>query len=252
MSNTPTLGDLLAMLGGTKTAAPVQPEPAKTAAPVKVEPAKVEPAKVAAAEPAKTETQPAKPAAQKTAAQLALAQQGVHVDDPAMAEAMYASAVKQAEAQKTAELQKFAAEMEARGALMYRGMQKEALAISVVEGEIQDPKDLVKLAAYVGLDPREILTLAREKRARADGAEAAMANDVFFSGMLGSAARENASQFQQAANRAQSTVEFQPGVEAKAPVSGPDAKLMGFTEAATIPGNPGLNNGQQVNQGKGS
>ena len=81
-----------------------------------------------------------------------------------------------------------------------------------------------------------------------------MTSPALVGGMLGSAARTDSSKVMGAAERNGSTTETRD-IEAisgtRGAVSGSgDDKLKRFTDVATLPGNPGVNHGQVVDQGK--
>lgn len=181
----------------------------------------------------------------KTAAQIALSKKGIEIADAKVAEVAYGALVKQAETEKRAELEKFAAEMRAQGALMYQGMIQESTAWKIATGEAE-VKEAHLVAAGLGISVDSII-----KRAEQIGG--AMSSPALVGGMLGSAARTESSEVMRAGERNGSTTETR-GVEAisgtRGATSGADDKLKRFTDVATLPGNPGLNHGQVVDQGK--
>jgi hypothetical protein len=261
MANARNLSDFLAT-AGVKTAAPVAapaaapstPAPAKTAAPV---------AKVAEGAGTIPSSQPTTEAAGghkprdkkteenaqdtgKTAAQKALAERGIVVADVKIAEVIYGDLVKKAEDEKRAELEKKAAEVRAQGALIYQGMIQENTAWKLASGDatLEDAK---VIANVLGISLDEIA-----KRAEQIGG--AMPSPALVGGNLGSAARVDNSVVMRKGEEAKTEIQTRD-VEAisgtRAPVSGADEKLKRFTDVATLPGNPGLNHGQAVDQGKG-
>jgi hypothetical protein len=181
----------------------------------------------------------------KTAAQNALAQKGIVIEDAKVAEITYNALVSQLEQEKQAELNKYASEMRAQGALMYQGMIQESTAWKLANGEAE-VKEAQLVASVLQIPVDDII-----KRAEQIGG--AMTSPALVGGMLGSAARTDSSETMRAGERNGSTTETR-GVEAisgtRGPVSGADDKLKRFTDVFTLPGNPGLNHGQVVDQGK--
>jgi len=182
----------------------------------------------------------------KTATQITLEKKGIIIPDAKTAEAVYGELVKQAELEKKAELEKFASEMRAQGALIYQGMCIESTAIKLATGEATiDEARAVAQICGVGVD-------GIVKRAEQIGG--AMSSPALVGGMLGSAARTDSSKVMAAGERNGSTTETRD-IEAisgtRGAVSGSgDDKLKRFTDVATMPGNPGVNHGQVVDQGK--
>jgi hypothetical protein len=241
----------------TKTAAPA---PA-TAAPA----AKVATAKPAAKPPVKTAEEAKKDEMEKkpegdddkkkkeeektsslTDAQKWLADNGVTVADPKVAEALFEQQVKIAEMTKQAEMEKMAEEQRALGQIFYQGMVKESTALRLVTGQAT-LDDVKKIAYALGMDPNDFVKRAMEMEAAVRSSDPALiGND------LGRAARHDDSASMQAAEAANHTPAFTPeGVAGmRQGVRGQDEKTMRFTEAWTLPGNPGLNHGQVVDQGK--
>jgi hypothetical protein len=260
-----TLNDYLTQAGvklAAKADAPAAPEKtaapaAKTAAPAKTVAA---PAKVADIAPAMPTTEAGdghKPRVKKTdaeahdtgktAAQVALESRGIVVADEKIAEALHQDFLKKAEAEKRAELQKLAAEERARGALLYQGMIAENTAWNLATKEAS-LADAAQVAAGLGIELADIV-----KRAEQIGG--AMTSPALVGGMLGSAARTDNSVVMRKGEETKEQVETRD-VEAiagtRAPATGnADEKLKRFTDVATLPGNPGLNHGQAVDQGKG-
>lgn len=188
----------------------------------------------------------------KTAAQKALLERNILIPDEKVAEATWASiqAAEQAQAKQAAAQKQ--AELEHQGAMMYTGMMKQSAAVQLASGEI-DLAGAYKAAALAGCDVNEILTKAAQiKKAMADGAYAAMPHDTFFAGQQGLAAR-NVSETQSAAGAGTATQEYHAEGEAgtRGPVEGPDEKTERMVDHVTLPGNPGVNHGQRVDQGKG-
>ena len=181
----------------------------------------------------------------KTAAQNALARKGIVIEDAKVAQITYDALVAQQEQEKSAELHKFASEMRAQGALMYQGMIQESTAWKLANGEAE-VKEAQLVAAVLQIPVDDII-----KRAEQIGG--AMTSPALVGGMLGSAARTDSSETMRASERNGSTTETR-GVEAiagtRGPVSGADDKLKRFTDVFTLPGSPGLNHGQVVDQGK--
>jgi len=180
----------------------------------------------------------------KTAAQIWLAERGVDCKDAKTAEFLLAQQVKMAEEEKYAEMEKNAEELRSQGAIMLHGMQKESAAQQFACGEI-DINAVSKLASMIFVSPASIVKRA-EEIAAAVGTPALVGTD------LGRAARTNDSRTMSAAEQNGNTTSFQPEAagETRAPVSGQDAKTMRFVDIWNLPGNPGLNHGQAVDQGK--
>ena len=181
----------------------------------------------------------------KTAAQKALSDRGIDIADAKIAEITYGALVNQLEQEKAAELNKYASEMRAQGALLYQGMIHESTAWKLATGEAKFAEaQLVANVLNVSVD---------ELTKRAEQIGGAMTSPALVGGMLGSAARTDSSETMRAGERNGSTTETR-GVEAiagtRGPVSGADEKLKRFTDVWTMPGNPGLNHGQVVDQGK--
>jgi hypothetical protein len=193
------------------------------------------------------------PALIKTAAQKwCLEELGALIPNEKTAQALYDEAVNRAKTAQAQEEAKLAAQLEAQGAAIYRGQVKESAAFQLANGDLSIA-DVCKVAAQVGCDVNEIVHKARELKLAADGAAAAVTNDTFFSGALGTAARTGSSNTQQAAERNNNTTEYQVDAQAgtRPEQNGPNEKDMRFVDTATLPGNPGLNHGQSVDQGKG-
>jgi hypothetical protein len=181
----------------------------------------------------------------KNAAQLWLAEHGVDVKDAKVAEALVAQQLKIAEAQKFAELEKLAEEERCRGAIFYQGMVKESTAMQLALGQC-DLKTAELTAVLTGV-PLDAIVKRAEEMAAAVGYPAFVGTD------LGRAARTNDSRLMQAAAQNGNTTAFYPEAvgETRQPVAGQDENTMRFVDVWTLPGNPGLNNGQAVDQGKG-
>ena len=228
---------------------------AKTAA---AAPAPAAAAPAPAAAPAKTAGTEApkadvlyNPEALKTAEQKwLLKEQGILVLDPTKAASLVAGMRKTAEESKKAELNKFAAEMEARGVLQFHGMMKESCAMQLASGEAK-PFDVIKTAAWTGCSVQDIITRANELKKIAELA-AASGEAAFFGTERGRAARADDSEVMRAAERNQNTTAFEPEAVAgtRAATRGTDAKELRFQETVTMPNNPGLNHGQQTDNGK--
>lgn len=232
-----------------KVAAAPAAAPAKVAAAAAPAPAAA-PAKVAAPA-APTADVLYNPAVIKTAEQKWLLEnQGILVLDQAKAAALVQTFAKTAEASKTAELNKFAAEMEARGVLQFHGMMKESCAMQLANGETT-PADVIKTAAWVGCSVGDIIKRANELKKIAELA-AASGEAAFFGSERGRAARTDDSEVMRAAERNQNTTAFEPEAVSgtRAATRGTDAKELRFQETVTIPNNPGLNHGQQTDNGK--
>ena len=193
------------------------------------------------------------PALIKTAEQKWCLDQGYLIPDPSKAAQIYQDHVKTAELQKQAEEEKVAREIEARGAVMYQGMVKESASYQLATGQI-DMSQAAHTAQYLGCSPTAIVKRAQQiKSAMTDVEIAATPNDVFFAGQKGMAARTGSSEVLQGAARNNATTEFTPEATqgTRQPAQGPDENTQRFVDTATLPGNPGLNHGQQVDQGKG-
>lgn len=182
----------------------------------------------------------------KTAAQLALSRKGINIEDAKIAQIAYDALVVQGEQQKQAELEKCAAELRAQGALMYQGMCIESTAMKLATGEatIEDAK---AVAALCSVNVGDLIK-------RAEQLQAATSSPALIGGMLGSAARVDSSRVMEAAERNGGTTETRDieaisGTRAAVSDSGDD-KLKRFVDVMVLPGNPGLNHGQVVDQGK--
>jgi hypothetical protein len=190
------------------------------------------------------------PAVIKTAEQKWLLTQNIVCPDEKAAAAIVQTMSKNAEAQKTAELNKFAAEMEARGVLQFHGMMKESCAMRLADGECSG-LEVVKIASWTGCTPQDIVARATELRKLAELAAASPAA-AFFGDERGSAARSSNSEVMGAAERNQNTTSFEPETVAgtRPAARGVDAKELRFQDTVTMPNNPGLNHGQQTDNGK--
>lgn len=182
----------------------------------------------------------------KTAAQLALSRKGIDIADAKTAQIAYDALVFQGEQEKKAELEKCASELRAQGALMYQGMCMESTAMKLATGEatIDDAKTV---AALCSVPVGELIK-------RAEQLQAATSSPALVGGMLGSAARVDSSRVMAAAERNGGTTETRDieaisGTRPAMSDSGDD-KLKRFTDVIVSPGNPGLNHGQVVDQGK--
>ncbi len=267
-------------------AAPAAPAPAKTA--VAAAPASAAPAKVAAGKATTTQPDAAPagghkgravsgessnspegqdtggakhaavqydPAVIVTPEQKWLITQDIVCPDQVKAAALYQSMVKTAEAEKRAELEKVAEEYRYQGALQYQGMVKESTALSYAFGEIP-MNQVVKLAAAIGVDPNGIFERAGQIKAATqmfEGQDAAQPNRVLTGNNPATPARPASANVTTAAEQSGNTINFEPEASAgtRKAVSGSDEKLVRMTDTFTLPGNPGLNHGQQVDQGKG-
>ncbi|HSW49750.1 MAG TPA: hypothetical protein VLH09_06215 [Bryobacteraceae bacterium] len=153
---------------------------------------------------------------------------------------------KQAEMAKSAELHKM-------GSAMFDGSMERELALNLALGHA-DGATVTKVAAALDLDLQAIKQAAREMRAKiaSTDVEVAAGPSAFFGGNLATPARSGSSETQQAAERCANTVQMPapalPGDTS--PARGQDAQLMGFTQAANLPNNPGLNHGQAIAPGK--
>jgi hypothetical protein len=240
-----------------KTAAPAKPAPAKVAAPAPVAAPKVAAAPVAAPvapapkAPEKVADVQYNPAIIKTAEQKWLLEnKGILIPEAKTAAEVYANYVKAAQSEKHAEMQKTAAEFEARGVLQYRGMLKEACAMQLADGTATQ-FDVIKTAKWINCNPSEIVARAAELKKLAELA-AAEGGAAFFGNERGRAARTSDSEMLAAAERNQNTTSFEPeAVSGTRPATrGTDEKELRFTETVTLPNNPGLNHGQKTDNGK--
>lgn len=257
--NTPqTLSSYLKTAG--VAIAPTAPA-AKVAAVATPAPAKVAAAPAVVAAPAKAAAAPAAPQADvlynpaviKTAEQkFLLEQHGILCTDPEKAAQLVGTFSKTAQETKQAELNKFAAEMEARGVLQFHGMMKESCAMRLADGEANSV-EVLKTAAWVGCSAAEIIKRANELKKLAELA-AASPEAAFFGSERGRAARTDDSEVLRAAERNQNTTSFEPeAVSGTRPAArGIDGKELKFQETVVMPNNPGLNHGQQTDNGKGS
>lgn len=191
------------------------------------------------------------PQVYKTAEQNWLAHRGVFITDAATAKTVYDQNVKVAEANKQAELEKNAEEERLRGVLQFQGQCSESAAMQLAMGEAT-VHDAMKVAALTGIPFQRILDRAAELKGKLAALESAVPSPALVDGLLGSAARTNSSQVMEAAERNGATTEATNDAVAqtRGPVSGQDEKLVRFDSVVTLPGNPGLNNGQRVDQGK--
>jgi len=173
-----------------------------------------------------------------------LLEQGIVVPDAKTAEIIYKQQVAIEEQQKMAEFEALAENERAKGALQYHGMLQESAAMRFSEG-LMGLNEVVKVANWTGVNPQQIVK-------RAEQLVAANPAPALVDGHLGTAARIT-SAVQAAAEANANTTQFQPEAVSgtRAPAIGDDEKLKRFTEVVTLPGNPGLNHGQQVDQGKG-
>jgi len=194
-----------------------------------------------------SETQDTGKEASLTLAQKWLRENGVFVQDTKKAEFLFAQQMKLAELEKFSELEKFAEEERCRGAIFYQGMVKESTALRAALNQAT-VDDVCKVAYAMGIDPEHILKRAEEMAAAVHSADPALVGDH-----LGTAARVDSSHTTQAADENGATTSFRPAAvgQTRTPVSGDDPKLFRFTDIWTLPGNPGLNLGQAVDQGKG-
>ena len=258
-----TLADYLKTAGvaaePAKVAAP-KPAPAKVAAPAPVAAPKVAaaaPAPVAAPvapapkAPEKVADVQYNPAIIKTAEQKwLLDNKGILIPDAKTASEIYSTLANKAQAEKNAELQKVAAEFEARGVLQYRGMLKEACAMQLADGTATQ-FDVLKTAKWTNCSPSEIVNRAAELKKLAELA-AAEGGAAFFGNERGRAARTSDSEMLAAAERNQNTTSFEPeAVSGTRPATrGTDEKELRFVDTVTMPNNPGLNHGQKTDNGK--
>jgi len=195
------------------------------------------------------------PPAQKTAAQEWLAKNGYgDIADPAKADQMISMFVEKAEQNKTAALEKRAAEERARGAILFQGLLGEQTAWGLMDAANSGDKEKYAsalktaslVAAGIGIPVENIAK-------RAEQLQAATSSPALVDGLLGSAARINTSVVQEVAdkNDNQSTTRSVEAIAGtRKAVSGIDEKLLRFVDAWTLPGNPGLNHGQEVDEGK--
>jgi len=192
-----------------------------------------------------------KSAETKTAEQQWLSERGVDVSDAKTAKYLYDREMAALQEQKEAHQQKLAQELEARGAIQYHGMLKESCAIRMADGEAS-LQDASKVAAIVGCDVNDIVGRASEIRKVAEQLAGAQPAPALVGNQWGSAARINNSESMGAAERNDNTTDYRPEAVGgtRGPVA-PDEKLIRFVDVATLPGNPGLNHGQPVDQGKG-
>jgi hypothetical protein len=256
-----TLADYLKTAGvaaePAKVAAPVKPAaiPAKVAAPVAAPKVAAAPAPVAAPvapkAPEKVADVQYNPAIIKTAEQKwLLDNKGILIPDAKTASEIYSTLANKAQAEKNAELQKVAAEFEARGVLQYRGMLKEACAMQLADGTATQ-FDVIKTAKWINCNPSEIVARAAELKKLAELA-AAEGGAAFFGNERGRAARTSDSEMLAAAERNQNTTSFEPeAVSGTRPATrGTDEKELRFVDTVTMPNNPGLNHGQKTDNGK--
>jgi len=190
------------------------------------------------------------PAVIKTAEQKWLLERGAVITDEKLAATIVQNMVKSAEAQKTAELMKFAAEMEARGVLQFHGMLKESCAMRLADGDCTG-LEVLKTAMWTGCSAQDIINRTNELKKLAELA-AASSGAAFFGDERGSAARSSNSEVMGAAERNQNTTSFEPETVAgtRPAARGVDAKELRFQDTVTMPNNPGLNHGQQTDNGK--
>jgi hypothetical protein len=183
----------------------------------------------------------------KTAAQQWLAARGINVAHPQVAEAMIAGVAKTAEATKFAHLEKRAEEERLRGELFYEGMVRKSCAYKLASGEMS----IEEAAAVAPTCGTNIHALVKH----AEQLQAAMGSPALVGGLLGSAAKVDASAVTQVADKNDNTsttrdIEAIEGT--RKGTSGIDEKVLRFVDVWTLPGNPGLNHGQAVDQGKGN
>jgi hypothetical protein len=150
---------------------------------------------------------------------------------------------KQAEMNKVAELHKM-------GSAMYDGQVEREMALNMAMGAI-DGATVMKVAAALDLDYSAIKHAALQMRAKiaSTDVEVAAGPSAFFQNNLATPARTGSSETSSAAERCANTVQMPaPALQGDvSPASGSsDPKLTRFTEAANMPGNPGLNHGQQI------
>lgn len=244
-----SLTELLTDAGLKTAAAKPAPTPAKTAAaPEPPKPAPVAPAEPKVAAAPKIELTPAQEAMLKLAS------------DPKVAEAFVAREQKLAEMSKTAELEKMAKEQEARGAIFADGIYKRSAVLDLAMGLATgaSPQEMqagyFKVAALcrmLGCNMADIIQPARHlaKQAMLDAADAGQA---LVSGQWGEGARPTSATMQGAERNGSTSMVTPEGVpEGVQPTRGLQPEMLGFQDTVTIPGNPGLNHGQKVDQGKG-
>jgi len=109
----------------------------------------------------------------------------------------------------------------------------------------------MKIASALDLDFMAIKQAAMQMRAKiaSTDVEVGAGPSAFFQGNLATPARTGSSETSSAAERCANTVQMPaPALPGDvSPASGSsDPKLLRFTEAANMPGNPGLNHGQQI------
>lgn len=186
----------------------------------------------------------------KTAAQRKLASIGVICLNAAEAESVMQAKIAQAEQVKAAQLEKLAQEERFKGALQYDGMALRGAALRLANDQITI-EDVTKLANQLGVPVEEIIKSA--EALKRDGERASAPGPALVGGNLGSAARPSSSRVLEAAGETRETVGFEPEAVAgtRQPTTGTDEKLIRFTDVYTLPGNPGLDKGQVVDQGKG-
>lgn len=184
------------------------------------------------------------PAYITTAEQKWLLANGIVIPDAKIASVVYQQHVAQSQQVKMAELEALAEEERSKGALQYHGMLKESTAMRLAEGEATI-NDVVKVASWIGVRPEAIIK-------RAEELAAAATSPALVADHLGTAAR-NTSAVQAAAEQNANTTEFRPEAASgtRGPVRTQDEKLFRFTDTMVLPGNPGLDKGMTVNQGKG-
>lgn len=262
MSEPMTIASVLKTAGVLSTTAPAAP--VKTAAPV----APAAPAaKVAAPAPAAKVAEPVKapearpavqydPAVLKTAEQQALLKAGIVIPDEATAKMVFDQHQKVAQASKTAEQQAKVAELHARGAITLHGMTAESTAMELALAEkvaSTDRLHVVKVAAMCGVTAQSIWNRASELRKLAEMA-AAQSGESWVTQQYGRGARNEDGNMLQHAEGQRQLQQFESdasaGTRQPKPFGGPEDTR--FQDAATLPGNPGLNHGQVVNQGKGA
>jgi len=191
---------------------------------------------------------------QKTAEQEWLASRKIQIEDPEVAKQLMGILTKEAEQNKTAALEKRAAEERARGAILFQGFLGEQTAWNLLDAHLsRDPvkiaqaqKSAAFVAAGLGVPVENMVK-------RAEQLQAATSSPALVDGLLGSAARINTSVVQEVAdkNDNQSTTRSVEAIAGtRKAVSGIDEKLLRFVDAWTLPGNPGLNHGQEVDEGK--
>jgi hypothetical protein len=215
-----------------------------------------------ATEAPKTAAPAAKPAVQydpavfKTAEQKALLAQGIVIPDEGTAKMVFDSQVqKQAEA-KQAEQQAKVAELEARGALMLRGMTKESAAMNLVLADKFGREEQLYVAKVAGMcrcPQSEIYKLATELKKLAE-MEAARGTDSWVVEGFGRGARAEDGNMIEKAEGQKALQQFESsasaGTKATVPFGSPEDKA--FQDTVTIPNNPGLNHGQKTDNGKGA